>query len=134
MSSLGYAQRLAWKEDVGGTLGSEEIHFESERVEQLAKELAGDDDDTRSWEDDDDDDTKKKKEKEDGCHCSHGRWHQHRRRDSRFSRAQRDMDAPESRGKFTDEFGAVPVSFANCHTHGVVWIAKSRVHTIRSFL
>ena len=40
MSSLGYAQRLAWKEDVGGTLGSAEIYFESERVERLAKELA----------------------------------------------------------------------------------------------
>ena len=40
MSSLGYAQGLAWKEDVGGTLGSAEIYFESERVERLAKELA----------------------------------------------------------------------------------------------
>jgi len=40
MSSLGYAQRLSRKEDVGGTLGSEEIFFESEEVEKLAKELA----------------------------------------------------------------------------------------------
>ena len=40
MSSLGYAQRLSRKEDVGGTLGSEEIFFESEEVEKLAKQLA----------------------------------------------------------------------------------------------
>jgi mono-ADP-ribosyltransferase sirtuin 6 len=63
MSSLGYAQRLAWKEDVGGTLGSEEIHFESERVEQLAKELA---DVIREAGKIDDDDTKKKKKKKTG--------------------------------------------------------------------
>ena len=40
MSSLGYAQRLSRKEDVGGALGSEEIFFESEEVEKLAKQLA----------------------------------------------------------------------------------------------
>ena len=66
MSSLGYAQRLAWKEDVGGTLGSEEIHFESERVEQLAKELADVIREAGKIDDDDDDDTKKKKKKKTG--------------------------------------------------------------------
>ena len=78
MSSLGYAQRLAWKEDVGGTLGSEEIHFESERVEQLAKELADVIREAGKIDDDDDDDDEEKdddEDEEDGCHCSHGRWH-----------------------------------------------------------
>jgi NAD+-dependent protein deacetylase sirtuin 6 len=83
MSSLGYAERLAWKDDVGGTLGERELFESDEQVVKLSMKLAlliersgtifndNNDDNNNNKddkvkvkaEDDDDDDEKKKKKK-----------------------------------------------------------------------